>query len=124
MMAECHPTPEKRSCNRSGSDSEIMANHNTQPVPGFMALWRLSPYTSICAALQGPLGPLPQGRPYGLYQIHSKQGNHFSLCSTQTPQTLQPALGDSPYFLTRALPGTELGNFRVYAPLFIESWWY
>ena len=75
-------------------------------------------------ALWGPLGPLPLRRLHGLYQMLSKQGNHFSLCGTWTPQTPMPASGDSPYFLTRAPPGTELQNCRLCAPLFIESWWY
>ena len=82
------------------------------------------PISANLAALWGPLGPLPLRRLHGLYQMLSKQGNHFSLCGTWTPQTPMPASGDSPYFLTRAPPGTELQNCRLCAPLFIESWWY
>ena len=85
-----------------------MANHNTQLVPGFAALWCLCSNISNVAALRGPLGLLLARRPYGCYQMLSKQGNHFSPCGTQTPQTLLPALGDSPYFLTRAPPGTKI----------------
>ena len=82
------------------------------------------PIQADMAALQGLLGPLPVGRPYCLYQMHSKQWNHFSPCGTWAPQTLLPAFGDSTCFLTRALPGTELWNFRLYTPLFVGSWWY
>ena len=92
---------------------------------------QVSPYSGVfvpipanLAALWGPLGPLPLRRLHGLYQMLSKQGNHFSLCGTWTPQTPMPASGDSPYFLTRAPPGTELQNCRLCAPLFIESWWF
>ena len=42
----------------------------------------------------------------------------------QTPQTPLPAPGDLSYFLTRTLPGPELWNFRLWAPLFIECSWY
>ena len=55
------------------------------------------------------------GRPYGLYQMPSKQRNHISLCGLWTPQTLLPAPGD--LFLTTALPGIEHWNFQLCAPL-------
>ena len=77
-----------------------------------------APIPTNVADLQGTLGPLPVGRPYGLYQMHSKQGNCFSPCGTWTPQTMLSAPGDSPYFLTRILPGTELQNFRHCVPLY------
>ena len=82
------------------------------------------PISANMAALQGLLGPLPVGRPYGLYQMHSKQGNSFFPCGMWTTQTLLPSPGDYPCFLTRAPPGTEILNFRFCASLFIESWWY
>ena len=77
-----------------------MANHTTQ-------LAQVSPHSGIfvpipgnVAVLWGPLGILPVGRLYGLYQMHSMQGNYFSLCGTWTPQTMLPASGDSPSLLT------------------------
>ena len=97
---------------------------NTQPASGLTALGVFVPISANVAAVCGLLGPLSARRPYGLYQMHSKQGNHFSPCGSWTPQTLLPAPWDSPYFLTRELPGTDLWNFRLCAPLFIESWRY
>ena len=65
-------------------------------------LWALCPW----AALWGPLGSLPMGKHYGLYQMLFHQENCFSPCGTQTSQTTLLAPGDSPCFLTRAPPGT------------------
>ena len=79
------------------------------------------PIPANVAALWGP-HKISEGRPYGLYQVHSKQGNRFSTCGPWTSQAPLPARGESPYFLTRAQPGTELQNFRLCTPLFIESW--
>ena len=62
------------------------------------------------------------GRRYGCYQMLSKQEKHLSLCGTQAPQTALPAPGDSPCFLTRTMPGTELWNLRFCAALLTESW--
>ena len=99
-----------------------MANHNTQQAPGFTALSYVVPIPANVTDLQDLLGFLPVGRMYGLYQMHSKQGNCFSLCGTWTPQTLFSDPGDLPCFLTRAPTGTEFQNFRLCAALFIESW--
>ena len=70
------------------------------------------------AALQSLLGLLPVGRLYALYQMLSKQGNCFFLCGTRTSQTLLRVPGDSPYFLTRAQPATELWNFRLHSTVY------
>ena len=95
----------------SGRGSEITANHNTQLVPGFTALWHLCPNTSKCGCSRGSactfacaeaIGPLPNAL---------QAGNCFSPCGTRTPHTPLPAPGDSPFFLTRAPPGTELQHF-------------
>ena len=97
--------------------SEVMANHSTQLAPGFTALWHLCANISKCGCSLGSTGPLPVERPYDLYQMHSKQGNNFSLFDTWTPQILLPAPGDSPCFLTRASPGIGLQNFRMYCSM-------
>ena len=52
------------------------------------------------------------------------RGTYSPSVAHRPSQTLLPAPGNSPFFLTRALPGTELWNFRFCALLFIESWWY
>ena len=70
------------------------------------------------------LGTFPVGRLYSLYQMHSMQGGCFSSCGIWTPQTPLSAPGDLPYFLTRALPSTELWNLRLLDPLFVKFWWY
>ena len=89
------------------------------PHPGIFV-----PVSAKMAALWGLLGPLPVGRPYDPYQMHSEQENCFSSCGTWTLQATLPVSGDLPCFLTRALPGTDLQNLRLCAPLFIEFWWY
>ena len=110
----CLAGPRKRSCDCAAGEVQTTANHNTRPP-------RVSPHSGILlpipaneSALQGPLGPLPMGRPYGLYQMHSKRGNRFTPCRPWTPQTPLPAPGHSPRFPTRAPSGTELRNFRLY----------
>lgn len=60
-------------------------------------------------------------RLYHLYQRHSKQGNHFSLCSSGNPLTILPATRAQPCFLARAPPGTDVQNFRLCALLFMKN---
>ena len=91
----------------SGRGSEIMANHNTQPLPGFPALWAFCPNTSKHGCFPGSAGIFAYGRLNELYQMHSKQGNCFFLCDSQTPQDTLPAAVVLPYFVTRAPLGTE-----------------
>ena len=75
-----------------------MINYNTQPVLDFTILRHLCPNTSKHDCFPGSMGPLPMWRPNGLYQMCSKQENHFSLCGTGSPQTSLPALKDSLFF--------------------------
>lgn len=74
--------PQKRFLPLCSSRSlEFMANHNTKLAPGFAALWRLFLISVNVATLWGLLGPgKALGRPYGLYQMLSNQGNCFSPC--------------------------------------------
>ena len=44
-----------------GRGSEIMANHNTRPLPGFIALWRLCASTSRCDCSPGSRGTFACG---------------------------------------------------------------
>ena len=101
--------PRKHSCSHVATDDHRLwqiTTHSLCQVLKHPCVFVLIPRDM--AALQGPLGPLPARRPYGLYQMHFKQGNCFSPCGTRIPQTLLPSRGDSPYFLPTTLPGTEL----------------
>ena len=73
-----------------------MVNHDTYLVPGF-TVNILVPTPANVAVLQGPLGPLPVGRPHSLYQVSSQQGNLLSPCGPRTPQTSLSAPGDSSF---------------------------
>ena len=55
-------------------------------------------------------------RPYHLYPMPSKQGNHFS-----PPWPTWPALRAPPCFLAEALPGADFSNFRLWALLFVKK---
>ena len=68
-------------------------NHNTWQAPGFTAPWRLCASTSKGGCSPSPLGPLPVGRLYGLYQMPSKQGNLFSPYPPGYLQTMLPTPG-------------------------------
>ena len=99
-----------------------MANHNTQPTPGFAALQCLCSNISKCGySPQGLPGLLPVGRPHGLYQMKSNQGNHFSPCGTWIPQIVLPAPRDLSYFLIRHCQALR-SRLQTYTPLFIGSW--
>ena len=105
--------------------SEFMVNHSTQLAPGFAALtWYLCPNSNKHGSSLGSIGTFARGEIVIPYQMHSNQRNHFSACGKRNPQTTLPASGDSLYFLTGAPPGTELQNFRLRAPLFLENWQY
>ena len=93
-----------RSCSARGS--EIMTNDNTQLAPSSTTPCHLCPNTRKRGCCLG--STFACGEVCGLYQMYPKQGNCFSPCGTWTPQSLLPAPGDSSYFLTKALPGTEL----------------
>ena len=60
----------------SSSVSGIMENHNTHLVLG-LRLNVLVPAPENVVVLWLPLGPLPVGRPYSLYQMSSQQGTTF-----------------------------------------------
>ena len=85
--------PRKHSCDHAAAEIQRIL-----PVT-LHSQCQVSPHSGVfvlilanMTALQGMLGPLPTGRFYGLYQMHSKQGNHFSLCGAPTPQIPLPAL--------------------------------
>ena len=101
--------PRKLSCDRAAAEVQRLwqiPTHSQRQV--LLHSGVTVPIPANMAVLQGPLGPLPVGGPYGLYQMHFKQGNYFSPCGTQTPQTPLPAPGELPCFLTREPSGIEL----------------
>ena len=78
--------PRKCSCNHTVAEVQriwqITTHSQCQVLPHSGTF---APIPANMAGLWGPLGPLPVGKPYGLYQINSKQGYHLSPYGTRTP---------------------------------------
>ena len=87
------------------NSSEIMANHNTQAVPGFTAFWHFIPMPVTMVVLWGPLGTLSMERLYDLHQMYAKHWNHFSPCDWWNPQPHWLFLGFHPTSQPEYSPG-------------------
>ena len=88
-----------------------MENHNTHRAPGFTLKDLVSAPANV-AVFWGLLGP---GGFNSLYQMSFQQWNCFSPCGPRTSRIPLCSWGFS--LPTRALPGIELQNFRLCAPL-------
>ena len=87
--------PRKKLCNRAATKVQRLwqiTTHSQCQVSLHSGVFVLIPANA--AILQGPLGLLPVGGSYGLYQMPSKQGNCFSPCGPQIPRTSLPAPRD------------------------------
>ena len=91
----------------SGRGSEIVANHNTQLVPGFTILWHLCPNTSEHGYSLGFTGTFACGE--AVWPLPNALHTGELLLPLWHTDCSDPAVcsGDSLFSLTRALPGTE-----------------
>ena len=108
--------PQKKftqSCSRSVS--EIVENHNTHLVPGFI-LNDLVLAPSNVVVLWGTLRPLPVGWPHRLYQMSSQQENYLSPCGLRTLWTSLCSWGAPEHCQV-----SSCGVSGFVIPLFIES---
>ena len=102
-LAEQWPgTSLTQKCLHNCAVAKVQSLWQSQHIPGARSHWTrifvLIP--ANMATLWGLLTPLPPGKPYGLYQMHSKQENHLFQCRTWTPETMMPAPGVSPKHLS------------------------